>query len=101
MGKSKEIFAEVRGEEIAKKERERESEFSERNTSRTDDLKQRVIDVKKQLPTYFVGTFLHVFPEYQTEKGKSKVTNVLQLRVADETITDKLERFVEILKQSK
>lgn len=99
MGKTKEVFAEVRGEEIAKKEMERESEFSERNTSRTDDLKQRVIKAKKDLPPYFVGTFLHVFPEYQSYKGKSRVTNVLQLRVADEEITGKLEKLVEILKQ--
>lgn len=99
MGKTKEVFAEVRGDEIARKETERESGFLKRNTSRTDDLKQRVIKAKKDLPPYFMGAFLHVFPEYQDQKGKSRVTNVLQLRVADEEITGKLEKLVNILNQ--
>ncbi|CAB4128493.1 hypothetical protein UFOVP105_44 [uncultured Caudovirales phage] len=99
MGKSKQVFADEREKEIFEKERETENALSERESSRADGLKKRVIEAKKQLPTFFGNTFLHVFPEYQTYKGKSRFTNVVQLRVADEEITEKIEKLIEILKQ--
>lgn len=99
MGKTKEVFAREREREIFEKEREKENAFSEREPSKVDELKKRVIEAKRQLPPFFGGTFLHVFPEYQNDKGRTKLTNVLQLRASDEQITEKLEKLVEILKQ--
>jgi hypothetical protein len=99
MGKSKRIFADEREREIFENDRERENAFSEREPSRADELKKRVIEAKRQLPPFFGGTFLHVFPEYQNDKGRTRLTNVLQLRASDDQITEKLEKLVEILKQ--
>ena len=64
----------------------------------SDDLKARVIAVKKELPAAVVPAFIHKFPEYDTYKKKSRVSNVLQLRIADADITEKLEQLAASLK---
>lgn len=63
-----------------------------------DALKQRVINAKKELPHGIVPLFVHVFPDWDTYKKRSKITNVLQLRMADAEITEMLEQLVERLK---
>lgn len=63
-----------------------------------DELKLRVINAKKQLPNGIVPLFVHVFPEFDTYKKRSRITNVLQLRIADLEITEKLEQLVDQLK---
>lgn len=63
-----------------------------------DALKQRVINAKKELPHGIVPLFTHVFPEFDTYKKRSRVQNVIQLRIADQDITEKLEQLVERLK---
>jgi hypothetical protein len=101
MGKSKQMFADEREREVFEKQLVSEGSFSEREPSKVDDLKKRVIEAKKLLPPFFGSTFLHVYPEYQTEKGRTKFTNVLQLRSSDVEITEKLEKLIEILNQNK
>ena len=88
MKRTKEIFAETR---------EAEERGFLPTENKADELKRRVIEVKKRLPKYVTGSFVIVFPEYNTYKGKSKLTNVLQLRVADLEITEKLEILAEKL----
>ena len=67
-------------------------------THTTDALKMRVIKAKENLPKSVIPTFVHVFKEFNDEQSKTRLTNVLQLRVADKFITEKLEQLVEILK---
>lgn len=102
MGRTKQLFDEARQNESA--ENDFQNFIDEGNVSRkiqrdeTNDLKSRVIEAKRNLPNVIIPTFLHVFPELNTYKGRSRLTNVLQLRIADEDITQKLERLIEILK---
>ena len=63
-----------------------------------DELKKRVINAKKQLPSSIVPLFIHMFPDFDTYKKKSRISNVLQLRIHDLEITEKLEQIVEHLK---
>lgn len=67
----------------------------------SDDLKQRVINVKKRLPPQIVPLFVNVFPSFDTYKKRSRISNVLQLRIADEQITAKLEHLAEKLESIK
>ena len=69
--------------------------------SKSTDLKKRVIDAKEHLPKMIMPIFLHMWPHYNTFKGTAKVTNVLQLRLANESITKKLEELVGIIKANK
>ena len=66
-----------------------------------DELKKRVMDAKKHLPNGIVPLFIHVFPEFDTYKKRSRLTNVLQLRIADLEITEKLEQLVDTLNTKK
>lgn len=65
----------------------------------SDDLKIRVLEAKKKLPKSGVTTiFFHYFNEYKdTVKNKSKLNNVLQTRITDKDMTEKLEQLVELL----
>lgn len=67
----------------------------------TDALKQRIINVKKELPGSVVPLFIKIHPDFDTYKKKSRITNVLQLRIADLDITEKLERMAEQIKKMK
>lgn len=58
----------------------------------------RVERAKKALPNSVVPLFIKKFPEYDTYKKKSRVTNVVQGKVQDEAILLKLEELAEILK---
>lgn len=65
-----------------------------------EDLKIRVLKAKKELPKSGVTSlFFHYFKDSFNDsiKNKSKLNNVLQLRVTDEDITEKLEKLVELL----
>lgn len=97
MGLSKQIFIDQRMIEI-----EQSIYFNLNNMNETkhtpDALKLRVIEAKKNLPKSVIPTFVHVFKEFNDEQSKTRLTNVLQLRVADKFITEKLEQLVEILK---
>lgn len=66
-----------------------------------EDLKVRVLEAKKSLPKSGVTSlFFHYFKETfsDTVKNKSKLNNVLQTRVTDKNITEKLEELVELIK---
>jgi hypothetical protein len=63
-----------------------------------DELKQRVINAKKVLPHSIVSMFAAKFPEYGSYKKRSRVANVVQLRIADVEITEKIEQLVEYFK---
>lgn len=69
-----------------------------------EDLKIRVLKAKKQLPKSGVTSlFFHYFKDSFNDsiKNKSKLNNVLQLRVTDGDITNKLEELVELLSSEK
>jgi len=58
------------------------------------ELIQRVIDVKKQLPSSGVTSlFVSMFPEYKQPAKRKKITAVLQFRSTDETIIELLEKI--------
>jgi len=63
----------------------------------TDELKRRVIEVKKKLPTGIVPIFISKYPKFDNDKGRKKITNVIQLRIADVEITSKLESLAKLL----
>jgi hypothetical protein len=68
-----------------------------------EDLKIRVLEAKKHLPKSGVTSlFFHYFAdEYEDSvKNKSRLNNVLQIRVTDEDITKKLEKLVVLLTPS-
>lgn len=66
------------------------------------DLKKRVIEAKKNLPkSGITSLFFHYFEIEANNRNKAKLSNVLQLRIASEPITNKLEELVELLKKRK
>jgi hypothetical protein len=96
MGRSKDIFMADRERDLYQCENEIILLQME-NLSQTDALKQRVITAKKKLPKQIIPVFIHVYPEFNTEQQKTKLTNVLHLKTADQTITEKLENLIKIL----
>lgn len=58
----------------------------------------RLEAAKADLPNSVVPLFLKKYPQYDTYKKKSRVTNVVQGKVQDEQILIKLEELAEILK---
>lgn len=69
----------------------------------SEDLKIRVLNAKKRLPKSGVTSlFFHYFADDYVDnlKNKSRLNNVLQVRITDEDITKKLEKLVEILTPS-
>jgi len=63
-----------------------------------DELKIRVINVKKKLPTSGITSLLiFKYPELDNVKKRSQISNVLQLRQTDQDITEKLETLAETL----
>ncbi len=68
----------------------------------SDDLKIRVLQAKKDLPKSGVTSlFFHYFTNYKdTVKNRSRLNNVLQTRLTDEDITEKLEQLVDLLKKN-
>ena len=96
MGRSKEIFMADRERDLYQCENEN-FYLKMENLSQTDALKQRVITAKKNLPKQIIPVFIHVYPEFNTEQQKTKLTNVLHLKTADQTITEKLENLIKIL----
>lgn len=100
MGRSKLLFDEQRLIEIEKQSKYFNQYIMSENTPTTDALKMRVIKAKEELPKSIIPTFVHVFKEYDNEHQKMRLTNVLQLRIADEPITLKLERLIEILNRN-
>lgn len=99
MGLSKQLFIDQRMIEIEQSKFQNQYIMNE-TTPTTDALKMRVIKAKEKLPKSIIPTFVHVFKEYDNEQSKSRLTNVLQLRIADQTTTEKLEQLVEILKRN-
>lgn len=70
----------------------------------TEDLKIRVLNAKRELPksgitSLFFHYFKKEFPE--TDRNKSKLSNVLQTRTTDEDVTKKLEYLVTLLNNNK
>ena len=58
----------------------------------------RIEAAKSALPNSVVPLFIKKWPKYDTQQGKTKVTNVVQGKVQSENILLKLEQLVEILK---
>lgn len=66
-----------------------------------DSLKVRVINAKALLPKSGITSLLiFQFPELDTVKKRSLMSNVLQLRTTDLNITEKLEALVQTLQNS-
>ncbi len=66
-----------------------------------DSLKVRVINAKALLPKSGITSLLiFQFPELDTVKKRSLMSNVLQLRTTDLNITEKLEALVKTLQNS-
>lgn len=64
----------------------------------TNELKTRVIAVKELLPKSGITSFLiNIYPEYNNVKGRSLLSNVLQLRQADLQVTERLEKLAKTL----
>jgi len=103
MGRTKEIFMADREREFYENNRELYQCKNEiillqmENLSQTDALKQRVITAKKDLPKQIIPVFIHCFPEYNSDQQRTKLTNVLHLKTADQLITEKLELLIKIL----
>tara|TARA_R110000744_G_scaffold121116_2_gene225554 strand:- start:22742 stop:22993 length:252 start_codon:yes stop_codon:yes gene_type:complete len=78
----------------------KKTRFEKEGEPLKEDLKIRVLNAKKELPRSGVTSlFFHYFKDSFNDsiKNKSKLNNVLQLRVTDEEITEKLEELVELL----
>jgi hypothetical protein len=66
----------------------------------SEDLKIRVLIAKKKLPSSGVTSlFFHYFKDTfaPTVKNKSRLNNVLQARVTDKDLTEKLEQLQNLL----
>jgi hypothetical protein len=98
MGRSKQFFDEMRLSEIYEKSKQINNTYM--NETTTDALKLRVIKAKENLPKQIIPVFVHVFKDYDNEESKTRLSNVLQLRVSDKFITEKLEQLIEILKKN-
>ena len=67
-----------------------------------EDLKIRVLNAKKALPSSGVTSFfIELYPQYDNVKGRSLLSNVLQSRSTDSDITEKLEKLVSIININK
>jgi hypothetical protein len=67
-----------------------------------DSLKIRIINAKALLPKSGITSLLiFQFPELDTVKKRSLMSNVLQLRATDKDITEKLEALVKTLSTKK
>lgn len=69
-----------------------------------DSIKKRVIEVKASLPKKGISPFyFHVFRDEveESDKNKSRLQNVLQLRIVDEVITCRLEKLLKIINNKK
>ncbi len=62
------------------------------------DFITRLEEAKKDLPNGVVPLFVKKYPEYDTYKKRSRVTNVVQGKIQDETILFKLEKLAEFFK---
>lgn len=58
----------------------------------------RLEAAKSGLPISVVPLFITKYPEFNTYKRKSRLTNVVQGKVQDVDILNKLEELAEILK---
>lgn len=58
----------------------------------------RLEAAKSALPSGVVPLFLKKWPEFNTYKKKSRLSNVVQGKIVDEDVLKKLEELVEILK---
>jgi hypothetical protein len=99
MGRSKQFFDDQRMIEIEQSKQLNKYSFMNETTT-TDALKLRVIKAKENLPKQIIPVFVHVFKEYDNEESKTRLSNVIQLRVSDKFITEKLEQLIEILKKN-
>lgn len=68
--------------------------------SKGDQLKYRVLCAKAKLPAQYMSAFMDLFPEYDNDKDKERVTLVFQCRKFDDVIVSKIEALVEHLKNS-
>lgn len=80
------------------KPKKRPTAEEKKRTPTDDSLKIRVINAKALLPKSGVTSLLiFKFPELDTVKKRSLMSNVLQLRATDKDITEKLESLVTTL----
>jgi hypothetical protein len=57
----------------------------------TDELRARVLKIKKRLPNGYMAKFIERYPQYNTPQGKSQVYNVVSLKSTNVDIIEKLE----------
>lgn len=63
-----------------------------------EDLIKRIKEAKEHLPKSGVTSFfLQLNPEYDNVKGKSRLQNVLQLKITDEEVTEKVEALARLM----
>ncbi len=67
----------------------------------TDELKQRILKIKPDLPHNYSSFFIFFYPEYDNTPGKQKLRNVVNVLSHDKDITEKLERLVKTLTELK
>ena len=61
----------------------------------TQEHKERLEKVLKRLPTYWVSTFVHKYPEYS--EMKTHLSNVARGKSADLNVILKLEDFANLI----
>ena len=73
-------------------------QIDETKLSEGDNLKLRVLQLKSLLPKAYVPLFVHYYPQYNNDKAKWKIREVVNLRQIDRDIIGKLEKLVELLR---
>ncbi len=70
-------------------------------TSADDALRMRILKVKSKIPKGFDYTTLYIYQfGHQSDQTLNTIRMVWNLRTVDETITKRLEKIAENLKQS-
>ncbi|AGO48457.1 hypothetical protein Phi18:2_gp10 [Cellulophaga phage phi18:2] len=70
-----------------------------KNMATNEDLKKRVLDAKSSLPSSGVSSlFFRYYKDVKkTQKNRTKLNNILQLRSCDQDFTEKIEGLVKLL----
>lgn len=56
-----------------------------------DDLKIKMIKIKKRLPVKWMQKLLIKFPELDSKESKNRIYNLVNLRITDQELMDKIE----------
>lgn len=75
----------------------RESSQTRRSSAEVNDLRERMVAIKKRLPKGAVTKFISLYPEFNPYKKASRVRLVFNLTIVDEDITDKFEKLADMV----